>query len=185
MKILIAYFSQTGNTEKIARAIYDEAAAHGHEVDLKSVDDTTPVSFNSYDIVFLGSACHDADLAEPVLMMLDSIEGSPTFKMAGFVTHSTVKPTGSERDQELYDRWAGLCVGSFERTSLEKKMDLVGYFHCQGVPSPPIEEFIHREIIQDDKEWGEYLSEVKKHPDDVDLMNAREFTRSVLTKIDS
>jgi len=26
MKILVAYYSETGNTEKIARAIYEEAA---------------------------------------------------------------------------------------------------------------------------------------------------------------
>jgi flavodoxin len=34
MKILIAYFSETGNTAKIAQAIYEEVLSQGHEVHL-------------------------------------------------------------------------------------------------------------------------------------------------------
>jgi flavodoxin len=35
MNILIAYFSQTGNTAKVAQAIYKETSSQGHKVDLK------------------------------------------------------------------------------------------------------------------------------------------------------
>lgn len=107
MKILIAYFTQTGNTEKIARAIYEEVLSQGHEVHLMSIADIASDSFNSYGLVFLGSACHDADLAKPVKRILEAIAKSPSFKMAGFATHATVTPKGGERERELYEKWAG------------------------------------------------------------------------------
>ncbi len=30
MRILVTYYTQTGNTQKIAQAIYDEVVSHGH-----------------------------------------------------------------------------------------------------------------------------------------------------------
>ena len=38
MKILVSYFSQTGNTEKIAKGIYEEAS-QGNQADLKKLED--------------------------------------------------------------------------------------------------------------------------------------------------
>ena len=182
MKILIAYFTQTGNTEKVARAIYEEVLSQGHEAHLKSVADTASDSLNAYDLVFLGSACHSADLAEPVKKILASITKSPSFKMAGFATHATVKPEGEERERELYKKWAGKCAESFERISQEKGIELLGYFSCQGAPSPPIEAFIHSAVIPDAEEWEAYISEVRKHPNEEDMKQAREFARAVLSQ---
>ncbi len=41
MKILITFFSQSGNTEKIAKAIWEEASL-AHEADCKKLEDITP-----------------------------------------------------------------------------------------------------------------------------------------------
>ena len=169
-------------SEKIARAIYEEVLSQGHETHLKSIADTASDSLNTYDLVFLGSACHNADLAESVKKILESITGSPSFKMAGFATHATVKPNGGERERELYEKWAGKCADSFEQTSQEKGIKLLGYFSCQGAPSPPIETFIHSAIIPDDEEWEAYITEVRKHPNEEDMEQAREFARSVLSQ---
>ena len=182
MKVLITYFTQTGNTEKIAREIYEEVLSQGHEAHLKSISDTASDSLNAYDLVFLGSACHDADLAKPVKKILESIIKSPSFKMAGFATHATVKPIGGERERELYEKWAGKCADSFEQTSQEKGIKLLGYFSCQGAPSPPIEAFIHSAIIPDDEEWETYITEVRKHPNEEALKQAREFARTMLSQ---
>jgi hypothetical protein len=54
-----------------------------------------------YDLVFLGSACHDADLARPIKEFLERISVSPTFKLAGFVTHASYTPEGGEREQQM------------------------------------------------------------------------------------
>ncbi len=41
MNILVTYFSQTGNTEKIAKAICEEAGT-AHHVELKKLEEITP-----------------------------------------------------------------------------------------------------------------------------------------------
>ena len=43
MKVLIACFSQTGNTEKIALAVQDELSK-GHQVELARIDQIGPTS---------------------------------------------------------------------------------------------------------------------------------------------
>ncbi|MEE8631851.1 MAG: flavodoxin domain-containing protein, partial [Candidatus Bathyarchaeia archaeon] len=64
VKALVVYYSETGNTEKVAQAIAEEAS-RSHQVHLKKVSEVTAGSLTNYDLVFLGSACHNADLATP------------------------------------------------------------------------------------------------------------------------
>jgi flavodoxin len=180
VKILTTCFSQTGNTAKVARAIYEAALSQDHEVHLKEIGEITSDSLAAYDLVFLGSACHDSDLAKPVKRVLERIDSSPPFKLAGFVTHAAYTPEGGEREREVYEVWASRCYLSFHQASQEKQIEFLGYFHCQGAPSPPIEAFIHNAIVTDEDEWETYIEEVRKHPDEQDLQKAREFARHVL-----
>ncbi|MFB0523521.1 MAG: flavodoxin family protein [Candidatus Bathyarchaeia archaeon] len=181
MRVLVAYYSETGNTEKIAKAIYEEASKD-HEAHLKKIEEITADTLNNYDVVFLGSPCHSADLAAPVKRILDTIPKSPQFKLAGFFTHSTFSPDDRfERASELFNRWAGKCIVSFENVSEEKQIDFKGYYNCQGAPSPPIEEFIKREVLSTD-EWEEYIEELRKRPSPEDVQKAKEFAREVLSK---
>jgi flavodoxin I len=182
MKILITHFSQTGNTAKVARAVYEAVSSRGHEVDLREINEVTVESLNEYDLIYLGSACHDTDLAKPVKRLLERIGGSPPFKLAGFVTHATQMPEESEGARELYERWAGNCIQTFHRVSEEKQIAFLGYCHCQGAPSPPIETFIHNTILTDDGQWETYIGEVREHPNKEDLQEAKEFARQVLAK---
>ena len=182
MNVLIVYFSQTGNTAKVARAIYEEAVAQDHEVHLEKTAEITPNTLDAYDLVFLGSACHDTDLAKPVKRVLEQIANSPPFKLAGFVTHATYTPEGGKREREVYEEWAGRCILSLNRASQEKGIEFLGYFHCQGAPSPPIEAFIHNTIVTDEDEWETYIEEVRKHPNEEDLQRAREFAQQVLAR---
>ena len=182
MKILIVYFTQTNNTEKVAKGIYEELLTQGHKTDLEKIGGITPDILDNYNLVFVGSACHDADLAKPVKQFLEGISHSPLYKMAGFVTHATYMGEGGDRERELYEEWAGKCIKSFNQVCREKDIDFLGYFHCQGAPIPEIAEFIHRVIVTDKEEWNRYIEEVSKHPDEDDLQKAKEFARNVLLK---
>jgi flavodoxin len=182
VKVLVSYFSQTGNTAKVAKAVCEAVRSQGHEVDLLDVAEVAADNLNDYGLVFLGSACHSADLAQPVKQLLADIPLSPTFKLAGFVTHATMMPEGGERQRELHERWASKCVLSLNQAGEEKGVDVLGYFGCQGAPSPPIETFIHNTIVTDDDEWKDYIDEVRKHPTQEDLEKAKEFALRVLSK---
>ena len=170
MKVLITYFTVTKNTETIAKSIYDEVSSQNHNVDLKKIDEVTIDSLHSYDLVFVGSACHDADLAKPAKLLLKNFPESQKFK-------------GSQRNKELHENWASKCIKTFQQVSKTKKIDFKGYFSCMGVPSSAIANFIHETIIKNENEWEEYMEEVVKHPNQTDMQDARKFARDILTRI--
>jgi len=181
MKILVAYYSETGNTEQVAQAMC-EVASRDHEVVLMTVPEVSVDLLSGFHLVFLGAAVHDSDLAKPLKRLLETLPMNPSFKLAGFSTHSTFMPEGSARREELHEWWAGKCLPSFERICREKSIPFLGYFHCQGAATPPIEAFIHREIITSEMEWNEFLPELRKHPTFEDLQNAKDFAQEVIKK---
>ncbi|MFX0078588.1 MAG: flavodoxin family protein [Candidatus Hermodarchaeota archaeon] len=182
MKVLIAYYSETGNTERVARAMW-EAVSEEHEVTLTTVPELSVDVFDGFKLVVLGAAVHDSDLAKPLKRLLEALPMNPRFNLAGFATHAVYVPDGSAHKEELHERWAGKCLLSFEDTCREKSIQFLGYFHCQGAASQPIEEFIHREIITVEEEWKEYLPELRKHPTPEDLQNAKDFARKIIDKL--
>jgi flavodoxin len=183
MRALVTYFSVTGNTEIIARAISDALSDLVSEIQIKPITDIDPETLGDYDLVFIGSACHDSDLSNPVKVFLDDIPASAGIKLAGFVTHSTTLAQGGPRNEELYERWAGKCEHSLIQACQAKEIDYLGYFHCQGKPSPDIAEFIHREIITEDGEWKEYIEEVNQHPNQEDISKTKDFAKHVIEQI--
>jgi flavodoxin len=182
MNILVTYFSLSGNTKKIADAFVEELTSQAQQVTIKDLVEISPATLQEFDLVFLGAACHDSDLAESAIGLLEKIDYTPKYKLAGFVTHATTMPDHTERNQQLYTQWAGKCIQSFHRLSADKGFDFLGFFHCQGAPVPPIAEFIHQEIIPDEQEWEEYLNEVRDHPNQKDIDDAKTFAREVIQK---
>jgi len=47
---------------------------------------------------------------------------------------------------------------------------------------PAIEESIQSTVVTDPDEWGSYAEELRKHPDEQDLLGARMFAAKVLAK---
>jgi len=182
MKSLVVYFSQTNNTKMIAEAIFEVLSDNG-EAAIETVRRVDFDTLNKYNVLFVGTPCHDSDLAPPVKGFLERLSESPRFKLVGFFTHSTYLPDGSDRRKELYDQWAGRCIPTFENVCKERDIELLGLFHCMGKASPPIEYFIHQEIISDENEWNEYLPELRKHPTSQDIENARKFAKEMIDKL--
>ena len=182
MNVLIVYFSQTGNTKQIAESIHEEISKHA-EADIASVRRVEPGTLNQYDLLFIGAPCHSSDLAPPVKGFLERLPMSPSFKLAGFFTHSTYMPDHGGQGRNLYDKWAGRCHLTFEEVSREKNVEFLGYFNCMGKASPDIEDFIKREIITDEVEWEKYLPELRSHPDANDIKKAKNFALEILGKL--
>jgi len=183
MQVLVTYFSQTGNTRRVAEAIREEVSARGFACALRDLTELTPSDLADYDLVFVGSACHSASLAEPALKLLEGVNSSAGFTLAGFATHSVAPPGSSVGSRTLYEKWAGNCRLAFEKACENSSVGFLGYFGCQGAPSPPIEEFIHQTIITDPNEWEEYVTSVRSHPDAADIASAKQFAVNILDSI--
>jgi len=182
MRILVGYFSETGNTKRIAEAIGAAAEGLGHETRVAAVSEITAEDLAACEVAFLGSTCHSADVAQPLKATLSELPEGGGPKVAGFVTHATTMPDGDEWRNGMYEKWAGICEKTFTEKTASKGVDFLGYFHCQGAPSPQIEAFVHSTIITDEAVWKEYLSDVRGRPNDEDLEAAKRFAKQVLEK---
>jgi flavodoxin len=174
LKILITYHSDTGNTEKIAKAIYEEASKNNQAL-LRKIGEVKPEDLSNYDLVFLGGPCQANDLAAPVKRLLNAIPMSPKFKVAGFFTHMSPvseKHSGHER-----------CVASFQNASKEKQIEFEGLYDCQGMPTPKLVDIMRKNVNVSDHQWERNLRETRKHPNAEDIKKSKEFAAKVISKI--
>ncbi len=161
MKTLVTYFSQTGNTEKVARAIYRAIEV---ERDIASIGEVK--SPEEYDVVFCGFPVHSHSVPLPVQDFIKNL--SPGKKLAIFATH------GSLRGGEL------ATTAIEHAVSLASKLTLLGTFGCRGKVDPKILEALAKQPAH--KAWVEMAQSAADHPDKADLEDAREFAETAMTK---
>ena len=70
-KVLVTYYSRSGNTEKMARMIADGLATKDVAVDLKTVEEVAIDSLPSYDGFIVGSPNYFGTMAWPVKKFVD------------------------------------------------------------------------------------------------------------------
>jgi len=71
-KILVLYFTRTGNTKAMAEIITDAAEKEGAEVVLKDVEETKPDELLNYDALIIGSPTYYGGMAGKLKDFLDS-----------------------------------------------------------------------------------------------------------------
>jgi len=159
-RILVTYFSRTGNTRKVAEAIFDEIP--GDKV-LKPVDEVEDLS--PYPCLFVGFPIQAHSVPYPVEVLLKRIPAGR--KVALFSTHGSV--TGSQLSREALEYASILVAGA----------KLVGTFSCRGKVSMEALEVLMRS--PEHEAWADMAASAATHPDEHDLAEARAFTRWVLT----
>ena len=89
MKCVIVYFSQTGNTEKIAKAVQSGVKEAAGNCDLLKIKDANPKRLYEYDLIGLGSPVfHEEPLnVADFIEKLWSVGGKHIFL---FTTHGTI-----------------------------------------------------------------------------------------------
>jgi flavodoxin len=162
MKALVTYFSQTGNTEKVARAIYD--AIKTADKDLVEISDVRNV--DSYDVVFCGFPVQAHSVPPRVESFLEELpEG---IKVALFGTH------GSLRGCEL------AVQAFYHAITITPKLRILGTFGCRGkVKHSLLEAFMKK---PENMAWATEAQSAARHPDRADLEDAAEFARTMITK---
>ncbi|NVM35720.1 MAG: flavodoxin domain-containing protein, partial [Candidatus Lokiarchaeota archaeon] len=86
MKILITYYSKTGNTEKIAQSIND--ALKGQDTEIKPIKEVESSSLKNYDLVFLGSGIYASRVDKSLSDLVSSADELPK-KFVFFCTHAS------------------------------------------------------------------------------------------------
>ena len=79
-KKLILYYSESGNTKKLAQMI--QAAVGGDLLDLNA----PKPDFSAYDLIFIGTPNHAATMAAPVKAYIESVDWTGR-TVAPFCTH--------------------------------------------------------------------------------------------------
>ena len=170
MKVLVTYFSQTGNTEKIAKGIYEEAS-EGNQADLKKREDVGAGEFAGYDVIFIGSPLHAANLAAPVKNFLSNIQAGSGQKMAGFITHFALAYPDQSMDG---------FTEPIQSVCKEKKIEYKGCFDCQGALTESLHEAVKKKRNLSDEQWADMCKQMTGHPNVDDMANAKAFARKVL-----
>ncbi|MCP4137045.1 MAG: flavodoxin [bacterium] len=172
-KVLITYYSQTGNTEKIAKAISEEIKGDC-DIDMVSIDAVSGVKPDQYKLVFVGSPIHAGGLAGPIKEFLETLPESGDYKIAGYITHSA--PTYTKEDF-----LKGL--NTLEETCGQKSIPYLGSFDCQGYLNPQIHDMVKKMKGFSDEEWADRCKQMEGHPNKEDEAKAKEFARSIVDSI--
>lgn len=170
MKVLVTYFSQTGNTEKIARAICEEAA-QANEAVVKKLEEITPDEVAEYDFIFIGSPLHSGSLAEPVKECLGVLKATSSQKLAGFITH--MAPAYPDQDMDGFTE-------PLKAACKEKGIEYKGCFDCQGFLAEAMHGPVQKKLNMTDEQWAGMVEQMTGRPNEKDVANAKACAREVL-----
>ena len=70
-KVLVAYATRTGNTEKMAVRLAGALTKAGLPADLKKAGEAEPSDLLAYDLILIGSPVYYGTMAWPVKKLLD------------------------------------------------------------------------------------------------------------------
>ncbi len=154
----------TGNTRKVAEAIYAELAC---EKEIKPISEVEDIG--AYDISFLGFPTHQfgPDKKSKELLARHCKDGR---KVALFVTHCA--PEDAPELQQWMTKFKEAAAGA----------NLVGFFDCQGQLAKAL-EVIMRMSTKKEIRFFAKNHRSNGQPDETRLMRARAFARDTLARL--
>jgi len=160
LKTLVTYESRTGNTKKIAEAIFE--AVEGEKFLIPIAEGP---NLDEFSLIFIGFPVYSHSVPYRVETFLKSIPAGK--KVAFFSTHGTL--TGSRLSREALEYAA----------TLASKAKLLGTFSCRGKVSLKALEDLSQS--PEHVAWTEMAASARSHPDENDIKDAQSFARLVLT----
>jgi|SRR3989339_1135955 len=99
MKILVAYYTRSGNTKKMAEYVAKGVKEENAEVSIKSIEDVLPDELIQYDAFIFGSPTYYGQMAYQLKKLLDEsviLHGKLEGKVGGAFTSSANIGGGNE-----------------------------------------------------------------------------------------
>jgi flavodoxin len=159
-KILVTYISWTGNTKKVADAIFEALAG---DKTIEPMDEVQ--NLNEYELIFIGFPVHSHSVPFKTEELIKRIP--PGKKIALFSTHGSL--TGSRLSREALEH----------ASILASNLKLLGTFSCRGKVSMQAMEELSKS--PEHKAWVDMAASARTHPDSSDLEDARSFAKWILT----
>ncbi len=168
MKILITYFSNTGNTEKVANAIKE--SLEGHHVELKKVDNIIAESLKDYNLVFLGSGIYAGKIKKTILDLIKTADALPP-KFVLFCTHASA---------DAYQNGFKMVKKKIATANSE----VIGEWDCMGenlgIPKDTQIKMMEKLTQEKQDEAKKHMESLKGHPNTEDLEKAKAFAASIV-----
>lgn len=163
MKVLVAYTSQSGNTQKIAEAIY---GAIPEQKEIKRAEEVT--SLEGYALAFLGFPMHALGPSEQTVNFLKTTTKDKTIAL--FITHAS--PEEAPPLQGWIQKYKDAAAGA----------NIVGVFDCQGALSPQVKTVMLNHPDPQLREWAQNDNS-QGQPDAARIERARVFAKETITKV--
>jgi len=161
MKVLVAYMTSTGNTKKVAEAIYGAIDCEKEIKPIKEVQD-----IGGYDLSFLGFPTHamGPDKKTKEILAKHCTSGR---NVALFVTHAS--PEGGGELPKWMDKFKQAAAAA----------NLVGFFDCQGQLGKGVKFIMRLSPNKDFRRWAK-LDNSQGQPDQTRLEKARVFAEDTM-----
>ncbi len=164
MNVLVAYMTKTGNTKKVAEAIFEEIA---DKKEIKSIDAVE--SLEGYDVAFLGFPIHQMGPDKKTTRLLEKhcVNGR---KVVLFITHAG--PEGAPDLQPMLEKFRQAAQGA----------ELIDMFDCQGELAKGVKRMMSIMPNAKFRMWAK-MDNSQGQPDQTRIDKARAFSRNVMKKL--
>ena len=154
--------SRTGNTKKVAEAIYNMIP---QPKEIKRVEEV--ISLEDYDLSFLGFPIHGSGPDKKAKAFLETNVNDRTIAL--FITHM------APEDEPLLQEW----IQKFKEAAIGA--NIIGVFNCQGQVSRLIKTLMRFSPDSQIREWVR-LDSSQGQPDEERLERARAFANEIMNK---
>lgn len=161
MRVLVAYHSISGNTKKVAEAIFKEIKAEKEMKELREVKD-----LKGYDLSFIGFPIHAYGPSNDAKAFLEKKVGGKDIAL--FITHA------SPEDEPLVQNW--IAASRIAASGA----NIVGLFHCRGELAQNVADMMLGSKDPDLITWAEHRPETLGQPDKARLKKASKFAKDLM-----
>ena len=174
---VIIYFSNTGNTKKVAKSVYEGLKAKEVEVELKEVSDAYDIDLLDYDLICIGSPSYNW---MPPDAMQDFLEVKfDKYEKAGQVKLKAPKVEG--RNTLIFCTYSGPHTGKKEAVPVVK---YIGQFFEHLGFNILDEWYILSEMVGSERYNTQgKMGDIRGLPDEEDLKRIKEKTKELVNKI--
>ncbi len=161
MQTLVTYFTRSGNTEKVAKAIFEELDEPKF---LEKINKKLKLA--DYDLIFLGFPIENYWCPKDIHDFLRY--NTENAKIAFFITH------GVPENNELLPKW-------IDRTKqlLPSSAEIIAHFTCQSEVAQFVVDALRKTGKSMQMEWAEHCKYLIGLPDESKLEKARRFARKI------